>query len=297
MDDRRSASQRRFASPNVSPTRNCGLIIATQIFAEIWGARCSSHITGDAHAKASRKIRLNRPCRLSHGRPCHGIARRGGRGLPFRTEGEEALPGKHWYYRVDHATERHRWYLREEREAASQAEASSSSRLRQLLLLREAAPIQLDRRRRACRNNAAGSIELPSRDITPVSAMPTNAAVMEKIVPDQSPSSEGPPLRAGLIRQRKSAHQDAVQRRKISREHKRGPAASAADSGGPVCGGRYLTGHFDLFKDDAADRACDGCAGACRHYRKRRFQLGRWTASATGQNSHASRPDPRTDRR
>ena len=35
--------------------------------------------------------------------------------------------GSHWYYRIDHATKRHCWYLADQREPLSQTAASNSS--------------------------------------------------------------------------------------------------------------------------------------------------------------------------
>src|SRR5258707_1523591 len=41
--------------------------------------------------------------------------------------GSETRQGQHWYYRIEHATKRHCWYLREEGEQAEQATSSEGS--------------------------------------------------------------------------------------------------------------------------------------------------------------------------
>ena len=41
--------------------------------------------------------------------------------------GSETRQGQHWYYRIEHGTKRHCWYLREEGERAGQATSSEGT--------------------------------------------------------------------------------------------------------------------------------------------------------------------------
>ena len=41
--------------------------------------------------------------------------------------GSETRQGQHWYYRIEHGTKRHCWYLREEGERAEQATSSEDT--------------------------------------------------------------------------------------------------------------------------------------------------------------------------
>src|SRR5260221_6678841 len=41
--------------------------------------------------------------------------------------GSETRQGQHWYYRIEHSTKRHCWYLREEGERAEQATSSEGA--------------------------------------------------------------------------------------------------------------------------------------------------------------------------
>src|SRR5260370_11951354 len=41
--------------------------------------------------------------------------------------GSETRQGQHWYYRIEHGTKRHCWYLREEGERAEQATSSEGT--------------------------------------------------------------------------------------------------------------------------------------------------------------------------
>src|SRR5258708_16534167 len=41
--------------------------------------------------------------------------------------GSETRQGQHWYYRIEHGTKRHCWYLREEGERDEQAASSEAS--------------------------------------------------------------------------------------------------------------------------------------------------------------------------
>jgi hypothetical protein len=92
---------------------------------------------------------------------------------------DEAPPGKHWYYRIDHATDRHCWYLREEGEAVSQAEAPGSSRSVRPVAPGEAAPIQPSIADARAEITPQARIEAPNRDAAPDPTRPADAAVME----------------------------------------------------------------------------------------------------------------------
>jgi hypothetical protein len=92
---------------------------------------------------------------------------------------DEAPPGKHWYYRIDHATERHCWYLREESEAVLQAEAPSSSRSVRPVAPSEVAPIQPSVADARAELTPQARVEVPNRDGAPAAARPANAAVIE----------------------------------------------------------------------------------------------------------------------
>ena len=77
-------------------------------------------------SKPNREIRVSNLRQPSRGRrSCDHIARRGGCGgrLSFRSRRTETPEGGHWYYRIDRATKRHCWYLRERGRKLSQTAA------------------------------------------------------------------------------------------------------------------------------------------------------------------------------
>ena len=67
---------------------------------------------------------------------------------------DEAPSGKHWYYRIEHSTKRHCWYLRKEGETYSQTATSTAAR-------RTATEVAPDRETRLPRSAADAHAELP----------------------------------------------------------------------------------------------------------------------------------------
>jgi hypothetical protein len=92
---------------------------------------------------------------------------------------DETPDGSHWYYRIDHATKRHCWYLREEGEKASQTTTPNSSRSAKPTTPKDETATQLSIANAHAELPAQTSIEQPNRRVMPVPAMPADAAVRE----------------------------------------------------------------------------------------------------------------------
>lgn len=95
------------------------------------------------------------------------------------TPNAETPAGSHWYYRIDHATKRHCWYLRAEGEALSQTAAPNSSGPAKPAAPIAAAPMQRSVADAHAELAPQTSIEPPMRNDGLAPAMPANPAVGE----------------------------------------------------------------------------------------------------------------------
>jgi hypothetical protein len=126
-------------------------------------------------------------------------------GMPFATTSwgaapaaEECLsgpqphtpPGGHWYFRIDHPTKRHCWYLGEEHGKPAQAVASTSSQpatpdvppaTPDVPKAEEAMQPSIANARAEL--PAPPTVEQPNRDDTPAPVTATNAAIAESAMP------------------------------------------------------------------------------------------------------------------
>jgi pyruvate/2-oxoglutarate dehydrogenase complex dihydrolipoamide acyltransferase (E2) component len=92
---------------------------------------------------------------------------------------DETPAGSHWYYRLDHASKRHCWYLREEGERLSQAAVSNSSPpAKPIAPKAEAAPQRSLADARA-ELPAQTPVETPRRDVARPPAVAADPAVGE----------------------------------------------------------------------------------------------------------------------
>jgi hypothetical protein len=86
----------------------------------------------------------------------------------------ETPQGSHWYYRIEHGTKRHCWYLRAEGETPSQAAAPNSSGPAKPVAPTAAAPMQRSVADAHAELPPKTSIEPPRGSGAPAPAMPTN---------------------------------------------------------------------------------------------------------------------------
>ena len=92
---------------------------------------------------------------------------------------DQTPEGSHWYYRIDHATKRHCWYLRQEGERPPQTAASSPPRAPMPIVPKQAAATQRSIANAHAELPAQTTIEPPPRDSAPIPAMPAEAADSE----------------------------------------------------------------------------------------------------------------------
>jgi len=91
---------------------------------------------------------------------------------------KEQMPaGGHWYYRIDHATKRHCWYLGEERDKLSQTAPSNSTQSEQPLSPKPATAMQPSVADAHAELPAQTRSEQPSPDLAP--ALSADAAIRE----------------------------------------------------------------------------------------------------------------------
>ena len=91
----------------------------------------------------------------------------------------ETPEGSHWYYRIEHGTKRHCWYLRAEGETPSQAAAPNSSGPAKPVAPIAAAPMQRSVANAHAELLPKTTIERPTGSGAPAPALPTNPAVGE----------------------------------------------------------------------------------------------------------------------
>ena len=92
---------------------------------------------------------------------------------------DQTPEGSHWYYRIDHVTKRHCWYLRQEGERPPQTAASSPPRAPMPIVPKQAAATQRSIANAHAELPAQTTIEPPPRDSAPIPAMPAEAADSE----------------------------------------------------------------------------------------------------------------------
>jgi hypothetical protein len=102
---------------------------------------------------------------------------------------DETPEGSHWYYRIDHASKRQCWYLREEGEKLSQSAAPNSSRSAKPISPKAANPMQRSIADAHAELPAQTKIEQPSRNDALIPAVPAGAAVTENNVGTEAPGA------------------------------------------------------------------------------------------------------------
>ena len=107
----------------------------------------------------------------------HGVARAADDCLSAPKD--ETPEGSHWYYRIEHATKRHCWYLRAEGERLSQTAPANSSRGTDPIAPRVDAPAQRSIADAHAELPAQTTIEPARHNEAPVLAMPAEAPVRE----------------------------------------------------------------------------------------------------------------------
>ena len=92
---------------------------------------------------------------------------------------DQTPEGSHWYYRIDHATKRHCWYLRTEGERLSQTAPPNASRAAILIAPKAETPAQRSIADAHAELPAQTTIEPTRHNDAPVFAMPAEAPVRE----------------------------------------------------------------------------------------------------------------------
>jgi hypothetical protein len=105
---------------------------------------------------------------------------------------DQTPQGGHWYYRIDHATKRHCWYLREDGEKLSQTALPNSPSSTKPISPTEAATLRSIANAHAELPAQAG-IEQPSRNDALTPAMPADAAIRENGGATRTPDAEAQP--------------------------------------------------------------------------------------------------------
>ena len=105
---------------------------------------------------------------------------------------DQTPQGSHWYYRIDHASKRHCWYLRAEGDKLAQSTPQNPSPSTEPL----AANAEAAKERSIANAHAElprqTSIDPPSRNDAPVPAMPANTAASENENNGVAPSTAAP---------------------------------------------------------------------------------------------------------
>jgi hypothetical protein len=92
---------------------------------------------------------------------------------------DQTPAGGHWYYRIEHATKRHCWYLRNERESLSQTAAPDSSPSAKPDAPKTEIMVQPSIANAHAELPAPAAIEPPARNDVPVAAKPADTAPPE----------------------------------------------------------------------------------------------------------------------
>ena len=88
---------------------------------------------------------------------------------------DQAIQGSHWHYRIDHATKRHCWYLKDEHEKLSQAASPGSSGSVQPMASKAAMPRSTADAHAEL--PAQATIEQPKRSVGPAPAISADTTV------------------------------------------------------------------------------------------------------------------------
>jgi hypothetical protein len=105
---------------------------------------------------------------------------------------DQTPQGSHWYYRIDHATKRHCWYLRAESEKPSQTAATNSPpAAKRTAPSAEAASMRSIADAHA-ELPAPTAFEQPNRNDAPAPVLPANAAGMDNNQPSNAADANAP---------------------------------------------------------------------------------------------------------
>jgi hypothetical protein len=102
---------------------------------------------------------------------------------------DETPEGSHWYYRIDHASKRQCWYLRDEGEKLSQSAAPNSSRSAKPISPKAGTPMQRSIADAHAELPAQTRIEQPRRNDALIPAVPAGAGVTENNAATEAPGA------------------------------------------------------------------------------------------------------------
>src|ERR1035438_5058536 len=102
---------------------------------------------------------------------------------------DETPEGSHWYYRIDHATKLHCWYLRAEGERLSQAAPANSSRATNPIAPKPETPAQRSIADAHAELPAQTTIESTRHNDAPVFTIPAEAPVGKDSAGPEAPRS------------------------------------------------------------------------------------------------------------
>jgi hypothetical protein len=118
--------------------------------------------------------------------------------------------GGHWYYRIDHATKRHCWYLREEDEKLSQTVAPNSSPTAKPVAPKPPATMQPAVADARAELTSRTGVETPNPAQAPAAAMPAEAAQTQpSLVASRWPDPYSTPPAADAAPARRDADEGA----------------------------------------------------------------------------------------
>jgi hypothetical protein len=155
--------------------------IATQVFNEIWDVKRRVSSRGMHMSNRSAKFVSAIFASILAGANFAAVAENGAKTADSCLSGPKgAVPaGGHWYYRIDHATKRHCWYLGDEREKLAQTAQPNSSPAVKPSAPKPEAAMQRSIADARAELPAPTRIDQPDRDDAPIPAMPADAASME----------------------------------------------------------------------------------------------------------------------
>jgi hypothetical protein len=103
---------------------------------------------------------------------------------------DQTPKGSHWYYRIDHASKNHCWYLREEREKLSQSKPSNSSPPAKPVAPNAATAIRPSIADARAELPALPLLQQANHDAAPTAAMPADATVRQSETGATPPNAE-----------------------------------------------------------------------------------------------------------
>jgi hypothetical protein len=167
-------------------------LIATQVFAEIWPVKYRVSSPEMQMSNRTAKFVSAIFASLLAGVAVTTIAQSTARAADDCLAGpkEQTPPGGHWYYRIDHATKRHCWYLGDEREKLSRVAPRGSAPSANPVLANPVSP-QKDATTPQTIADARAELPLPQTRVEATSSTnwprtPANAADMENSQPANS---------------------------------------------------------------------------------------------------------------